>query len=170
MLTENHPLTAQGYNNVAFNLNAQRRFAEAQPLYEKGLEINRRVLTDLHPATAQSYNNVAFNLQALGKYDQAQPLFEKALELRRRLLTDDHIHTGQSLANLAQNFAAQGQYLEARDRWLSAVHSLDKARLRLAFTGMERVRDRSLARPALAAVQARPAGRGSEHGNRSRGA
>ena len=155
VLTENHPLTAQSYNNVAFNLNAQRRFAEAQPLYEQGLEINRRLLTDEHPATAQSYNNVGCNLQCLGKYDQAQPLLEKALEIRRRLLTDDHINTGQTFGNLAQNFAARGQYLEARDQWLSAVRSLDKARLRLAFTGMERARERSSARPALAAVQAR---------------
>ena len=74
--------TPLSYNNVAYNLNAQGKHAQAQPLFEKALEIRRRLLTDDHPETALSYNNLAFNLNAQGKYAQAQPLFEKALEIR----------------------------------------------------------------------------------------
>ena len=40
------------YNNLAYNLNAQRKYAQAQPLFEKALEIHRRLLTDDHPDTA----------------------------------------------------------------------------------------------------------------------
>src|SRR5207237_9410325 len=57
--------------------------------------------------------------------------------------------------NLAANLDAQGQYLEARDRWLSAVKSLDAARLRVAFAGLERAGAVKSVRPALAAVLAR---------------
>ena len=128
---------------------------QAQPLFEKALEIRRRLLTDDHPDTADSYNNLAANLNAQGKYAQAQPLFEKALEIRRRLLTDDHPDTARSYNNLAANLNAQGKYLEARDRWLRAVKSLDAARLRVAFTGLERAGTRRSVRPALAAVLAR---------------
>ena len=129
---------------------------QAQPLFEKALEIRRRLLTDDHPDTAQSYNNVAANLNAQGKYAAAQPLFEKALEIRRRLLTDDHPDTAQSYNNLAANLNAQGKYLEARDQWLRAVKSLDKARLRVAFTGLERAGGtKDSSRLALAAVLAR---------------
>ena len=155
LLTDDHPDTADSYNNLAFNLNAQGKYAQAQPLYEKALEIRRRLLTDDHPDTAISYNNLAFNLNAQGKYAQAQPLFEKALEIRRRLLTDDHPDTARSYNNLAANLNAQGKYLEARDRWLSAVKSLDAARLRVAFTGLERAGTKESVRPALAAVLAR---------------
>ena len=56
------------------------------PLYEKALEIHRRLLTDDHPDTAKSYGNLAVNLNAQGKYAEAQPLYEKALEIHRRLL------------------------------------------------------------------------------------
>ena len=98
---------------------------------------------------------MAGNLNAQGKYAQAQPLFEKALEIRRRLLTDDHPNTADSYNNVASNLNAQGKYLEARDRWLSAVKSLDKARLRVAFTGLERAGTKESMRPALAAVLAR---------------
>ncbi len=77
-------------NEQAETLWAKGKYAQAQPLFEKVLEICRRLLTDDHPDTADRYNNVAANLGSQGKYAQAQPLFEKALEIRRRLLTDDH--------------------------------------------------------------------------------
>jgi tetratricopeptide (TPR) repeat protein len=155
LLTDDHPDTATSYSNLALNLNAQGRYTAAQPLYEKALEIRRRLLTDDHPHTAVSYASVAGNLSAQGKYAQAQPLYEKALEIYRRPLTDDHPDTARSYNNLAYNLNAQGRYAEARDRWLNAVKSLDAARLRIAFTGLERAGAPSSPRPALAAVLAR---------------
>ena len=240
LLTDDHPNTADSYNNLAANLNAQGKYAQAQPLFEKALEIHRRLLTDDHPDTATSYNNLAVQPQRPGEVrpgpaaatrrrwrstaacsptttptpppatttwrptstprgstprpsrcsrrrwrsaaacsptttptpppatttwratstprgstPQAQPLFEKALEIRRRLLTDDHPDTASSYNNLAANLNAQGKYLEARDRWLRAVKSLDAARLRVAFTGLERAGTKESVRPALAAVLAR---------------
>jgi tetratricopeptide (TPR) repeat protein len=155
LLTDDHPDTARAYNNLAWNLKSQGKYAQAQPLHEKALEIRRLLLTDDHPQTAISYNNVAANLNDQGKYAQAQPLHEKSLEIYRRLLSDDHPQTAISFGNVATNLNAQGKYLEARDRWLSAAKSLDAARLRIAFTGLERARTRESPRPALAAVQAR---------------
>ncbi len=155
LLTDDHPNTAASYNNLAGNLQSQGKYALAQPLYEKALEINRRLLTDDHPYTANSYLSLAFNLTFEGKYALAQPLYEKGLEINRRLLTDDHPTTASSYGILASNLNAQGKYLEARDRWLSAVKSLDAARLRVAFTGLERAGTVKSMRPALAAVLAR---------------
>ena len=43
-------------NEQAQTLNDQGKYPQAQPLYEKSLEIRRRLLTDDHPDTAQSYN------------------------------------------------------------------------------------------------------------------
>jgi len=155
LLTDQHPKTATGYNNLGVNLSFQGKYTQVQPLYEKALEIRRRLLTDLHPDTANSYDNLATNLDTQGKYAAAQPLHEKALEIRRRLLTDQHPDTAQSYNNLAGNLNAQGKYPEARDRWLSAVKSLDAARLQVAFTGLERAGTVESMRPALAAVLAR---------------
>ena len=52
MLGEDHPETAQGYNNLASNLHAQGKYAEAEPLFRTALEIRRRVLGEDHPDTA----------------------------------------------------------------------------------------------------------------------
>ncbi len=86
--------------------------------------------------SAGTMNEQAETLYAQGKYAQAQPLDENALSIRRRLLTDDHPDTAKSYGNLAYNLNAQGKYVEARERWQSAMRSLDAVRLRLAFTGM----------------------------------
>ncbi|MGZ3393127.1 MAG: tetratricopeptide repeat protein [Isosphaeraceae bacterium] len=106
--------------------------------------------------SANTMNEQAVTLNAQGKYAAAQPLYEKALEIRRRRLTDDHPDTALSYNNLAYNLNAQGKYPESRDRWLNAVKSLDKARLRVAFTGLERAGGtKESMRPAPAAVLTR---------------
>ena len=89
--------SARTMNQQAEALWTQGKYAQAQPLFEKALEIDRRLLTDDHPDTADSYNNLAMNLNDQGKYAVAQPLFEKALEINRRLLTDNHPDTATQL-------------------------------------------------------------------------
>ena len=106
---------------MAANLNDQGKYAQAQPLFEKALEIKRRLLTDEHPHTATSYAWLAANLNAQGKYAQAQPLFEKALEIKRRLLTDDHPDTAQSYNNVAANLNDQGKYAQAQPLYEKAL-------------------------------------------------
>jgi tetratricopeptide (TPR) repeat protein len=154
-LTDEHPRTATVYNGLGGVLKRQGKFVEAQPTYEAALEIRRRLLGDDHPETAESYSNVATNLDAQGKYALAQPLCLQALDIRRRLLTDDHPATAISYNNVAFNLVAQGKYAEARDRWLSAVKSLDAARLSAAFTGLERAGAEQPNRLGLVAVEAR---------------
>ena len=112
-LDEEHPDTAASYNNLAYNLNAQGRYAEAERLYRKGLEIIKQALGDTHPNTAASYNNVAANLDAQGRYKEAEPLHRKGLEIRKQMLGDTHHDTATSHNNIALNLDAQGRYKEA---------------------------------------------------------
>ncbi len=155
LLTDDHHETAESYNNVAYNLSAQGKYSQAQRLYELALEICRRRFTEDHPQGAYVYINLAVNLDAQGKYAQAQPLHEKASEIRRRVLGDGHPESAAAYNTAAYNLYSQGKYLEARDRWRSAAESLDAARLRVAFAGLERAGTVKSMRPALAAVLAR---------------
>jgi len=58
MLTDDHPKTAESYENLAVILKDQGKFADAQTLYVKALAINRRLLTDNHPLTARNYGRI----------------------------------------------------------------------------------------------------------------
>jgi tetratricopeptide (TPR) repeat protein len=92
---------------------SQRRYGEAQPLFEKALALRRAVLGEDHPATAESYYNVAGNLNTQGKYAEADPSFRRALEVRRQTLGEDHPDTAQAYRDLAGNLYSLGRYAEA---------------------------------------------------------
>jgi tetratricopeptide (TPR) repeat protein len=124
LLGDDHPLTVQSYDNLAYNLNARGKYTQAQPLFETALEIRRRLLADDHPDTAVGYNNVAMSLHAQGRYAQAQPLLEKALAIQRRLLADDHPDTAASYNNLAINLMDQGKYSQAQPLFETALATL----------------------------------------------
>jgi CHAT domain-containing protein/tetratricopeptide (TPR) repeat protein len=99
----------------------QKKYAAAQPLYEKVLETRRRLLTDDHPLTALSVMNLGVNLTDQGKYAAAQPLLGKALAIRRRLLTDDHPDTAQSYISVAYHLNVQGQVASAQPLYEKAL-------------------------------------------------
>jgi tetratricopeptide (TPR) repeat protein len=105
----------------ALALNAQGKYSQAQPLFEKALGVRRRVLSDDHPDTAVSYNILAYTLYVQEKYAQAQPLLEKALEIRRRLLSEDHPDTATSYNNVASSLNAQGKYAAAQPHFEKAL-------------------------------------------------
>jgi tetratricopeptide (TPR) repeat protein len=113
MAGEGHPDTAISYNNVAYNLQAQGRYAEAEPLYRQALAIWLKALGEGHPQTASGYDNVAGNLQAQGRYAEAEPLFRTALAIRLKALGEDHPDTAFSYNNLAGNLDDQGKHAEA---------------------------------------------------------
>src|SRR5439155_97289 len=125
---------------VASNLQAQGKYAEAQPLFEKTLAIWHQVLGEAHPDTALSYNNVASNLQAQGKYSEAQPLAEKALAICRQMLGEAHTDTATSYNCVAFNLNAQGKTREAIQMWQAACRASDSARLQVAGSGFDRAR------------------------------
>ena len=112
-LGEEHLDTAASYNNLAYVLYDQGRYAEAEPLHRKGLEIHKQALGETHPNTAASYNNVAANLNAQGHYAEAETLFRKGLEIRKQTLGEAHPDTATSYNNVAANLNAQGRYAEA---------------------------------------------------------
>src|SRR5262249_9589501 len=73
-----HPQTATGYYNLAGNLAAQGKYAQAQPLCEKALAIKRKALGEEHPHTALGYHNLAANPHAQGKDAEALTNLDRA--------------------------------------------------------------------------------------------
>ena len=70
------------YSEIPINIGEiyffQQKYAEAQALCEKALELRRERLGEKHPLTASSYNSLACILDEQGKYAEAQPFFQKA--------------------------------------------------------------------------------------------
>jgi tetratricopeptide (TPR) repeat protein len=99
----------------AEELAMQGRYREAQPLREKALEVNRKVLGEEHPNTAAGYHNAAINLYEQGRYAAAEDGLRKALAIRRKVLGEEHPRTANSHKGLAISLQAQGRYAEAAE-------------------------------------------------------
>ncbi|WP_375327584.1 tetratricopeptide repeat protein [Microcystis sp. BLCC-F210] len=120
-LGDNHPLTAQSLNNLAFLYDSQGRYSEAEPLYKQALAIIKKQLGDNHPLTAQSLNNLAELYRVQGRYSEAEPLYNQALAIIKQQLGDNHPLTAQSLNNLAALYGSQGRYSEAEPLYKQAL-------------------------------------------------
>ena len=92
---------------------AQGRYAEAEPLYRRALEIHVKALGPDHPDVGQSLNNLAALYYDQGWYAEAEPLSKRSLAIHERALGPDHPRLGMSLSNLGELYRTQGRYAEA---------------------------------------------------------
>jgi tetratricopeptide (TPR) repeat protein len=120
-LGEDHPWTADCYDNVTTALNEQGKYAEAEPLDRKALAIRLKVLGGDHPDVARSYNSIAVGLYERGKTAEAEPLFRRALAISLKALGVVHTETARNYYNLASNLQAQGKAVEAEPLFRRAL-------------------------------------------------
>ena len=124
-LGEDHPDTADSYNNLAATLGDQGKYAEAEAMHRRALAIRLKALGEDHPDTATSYNNLAVTLGSQGKYAEAEAMHRRALAIRLKALGEDHPDTAISYNNLAVTLRDQGKHAEAEPllgrRWPSAA-------------------------------------------------
>jgi len=73
-------------------LQSQGKYAEAEPLYRRAIEIDEKTLgKDLD--VARDYNNLAHLLQDQGKYAEAEPHYRRTIEILQSSLGADHPNT-----------------------------------------------------------------------------
>ena len=72
---------ATSLNNLAGSMNAQGQYAEAEPLYQRALDIWEKALGPEHPHVAASLNNLAEFYRAQGQYAKAEPLYQRSLAI-----------------------------------------------------------------------------------------
>jgi non-specific serine/threonine protein kinase/serine/threonine-protein kinase len=87
--------------------------SRAQPLLERALQIQRRLLGHEHPDTLRSMGTLAAVLAYEGHYVEAEKLQRETLEIRRRVLGPDHPDTLESRNLLAATLEYGGHLVEA---------------------------------------------------------
>ena len=95
-------------------LQRRAQFKEAQPYFERALDINEQVRGPEHPVTAQSLNNLGALLQDQGDFSSAQSYLAQALDIREQVLGANHPATAQSLNSLGRLLQAQGDLSSAQ--------------------------------------------------------
>ncbi len=91
----------------------RQRYAEAEPLHRRALEIREAKLGRNHPDLAIGLNSLGQVLVHLERYGEAEQLYRRSLEIRETKLGPDHLDVAKSLAYLAKLYSATRRYAEA---------------------------------------------------------
>ena len=126
VLGEEHPDTAVSYNNLAFNLNSQGKYAEARAALREGAGHPPQGAGRGASRHGRQLQQPGLQPGSQGKYAEAQPLFEKALAICRKVLGEEHPDTATSYNNLADQpepgrGSTRRRSRSTRRRWPSAA-------------------------------------------------
>jgi len=105
----------------------QAKYAEAEPLFKRALEIREKTLGPHHPDVAISLSNLGNLYEEQARYAEAELLYKQALEIREKALGPDHLDVGASLNSLGILYWAQGRYEESELFWKRALEIREKA-------------------------------------------
>jgi tetratricopeptide (TPR) repeat protein len=92
------------------------RYAEAERMHRRALEIRQRIFAADHPATATEMSNLGGVLCLIGdshRYAEAESLQKQALAIREAQLGPNHPETMISINNLGRVYQYQQRYDEA---------------------------------------------------------
>ena len=95
------PRLAATLNALAVLYHTQRKYAQAEPLYERVVKLLEQSIGLDHPTLATALNNLAVVYEAQGKYAEAAPLYQRALALMERTLGPEHPNLAATLDNYA---------------------------------------------------------------------
>ena len=105
---------ATALNNLGPSLQAQGRYAEAEPLYKRSARHPwRRRWGPTIPTSPSPSATSPRSIEAQGRYAEAEPLDRRALAIREKALGPDHADVARSLNNLGSLHETLGRYAEA---------------------------------------------------------
>ena len=89
------------------------RYADAEPLLKRAIEIQEKIAGPGHPDVAKSLTNLAELYRLTGQYAKSEPLQRRALEIQEKALGTEHPHVGVTLNNLALTYFSWGRFDDA---------------------------------------------------------
>lgn len=110
-------------NDEAVVLLRQQRYAEAEALLRRSLEVNEPRLGSNHPSLIASISNLASSLRQQGKLEESRPYFERALRIARQRLGEVSMQAVTVSYNLGNLHRELGEADEAvrLQRWVLEV-------------------------------------------------
>ena len=80
-------------HNLAAEYRDAEKYAQAEPLFTRTIELRRRVLGEENPNTLLSMANLASLYRNQSRYTEAEQLYARVFEVRRRVLGPEHLET-----------------------------------------------------------------------------
>ena len=113
-------------SEMATYLRDRARYSEAEPLFQRALQIRRRLLGADHLDTARSLNALAELFRQQGRFEQAEQLLLQALAVRKQCLGTHHPDVARNLNNLAILYWQQRKDKQAELLFQQALEIYDQ--------------------------------------------
>lgn len=117
---------ASTINNVATLLQDQKRYADAEKLYQQALGIYRGAFGEKHLYTAAAYNNLGELYEAAGDLSRAEPMMLTANAILAEVFNRDHPRRVPTLRNLGLFYSKKQDWPKAVQYYREAVEILEK--------------------------------------------
>ena len=104
----------------------QERYAEAQSLYERVLEIQALEVGLDHAVVGETLNNLAEVNRMQNLFAEAEPLYLRSLANFERSLGRDHLNVGIVLNNLGILYQLQNQHGRAQPLFLQSLEIMEQ--------------------------------------------
>ncbi|MEA1936503.1 MAG: tetratricopeptide repeat protein [Patescibacteria group bacterium] len=118
---ENHPNTANTYNNLGIVYDSKSDYDKAIEYYKKALEIYLKTIGENHPDIANTYNNLGIVYRSKGEYDKAIEYYKKALEIKLKTISENHPDVAGTYNNLGVAYESKGEYDKAIEYYEKAL-------------------------------------------------
>jgi tetratricopeptide (TPR) repeat protein len=125
--------SAHHYDELAGRYFEQAKYAEAEALGQKALEIAEKVFGQEHAETAEILRHMAFIYGGQKRYAEAEAYYNRALKLYDKA-QPEHTETAETLLNLAGIYHHQEKYEEMAPLYKRAFDIYEKA---LGFEAQE---------------------------------
>lgn len=110
---EAHPEVAMGMNNVAYVLQIEGKFDEAEEMYQAAYDMQRDLLGDDHPDIAMALNNLAFTAYEKGNLDESIEKSQASLDMYRRTVGNEHPSVARGMNNLSMWMMEKSDFASA---------------------------------------------------------
>jgi tetratricopeptide (TPR) repeat protein len=121
------PEMAVGLSALANLLTARHRYAAANSLFHRALEIDRANFPSDDPRIASDLSNIGALALKRKQYGEAEELLQQSTEMLARRLPPDHVEIGKVTARLAELRGTQGRIEDAVVLFHKALRILEGA-------------------------------------------
>src|SRR5690242_16539275 len=97
---------ARSWNNLGAIYYDTGRYAEAEKLFRRAVELWEKLFGPENSTRTQTYSNLAVLYIKMGRLSDAEPILVRLLALREKTLPPDHGDIAESLNNLAELYRA----------------------------------------------------------------
>src|SRR5580658_5878226 len=120
------PRVAKAYQNLAAFYASDGRYADAEKVYEKRLELVEDALGRANPDIIPAIHEVARVNFAQMKYARAEELFNRSLRIMEREYGDDDPKLVPAIDDVAKVFQADSKYADAEKCFRRAIAIREK--------------------------------------------